>query len=112
MSNGFRAECVFSRSPISCSSISTVCLDAMHLSLWIDESSGYYGAKSLVNEYSASVVASIHKFHREDIRVQLFGHFLSEFWDAGTLHVFLRGFGKLLEPSRVACIELPTEATK
>lgn len=73
---------------------------------------GFYGTKRLVNEYSASVVATVNKYHRQDARVEVFGHFLSELWDTSTLTVFLNAFGKLQEAAKVPCIELPPDTFK
>lgn len=71
-----------------------------------------YGTKPLVSEYAASILAAIKKYHRQDIRIEVFGHFLSEFWDLKTLSIFLTAFEKLSEPSKTPCLELPSDYTK
>ena len=40
--------------------------------------SSQYGAKTLVQEYASAMVATVRKFERTHIRLEIFGHFLTE----------------------------------
>lgn len=71
-----------------------------------------YGTKSLVGEYSASIVATVNKYHRSDMRIELFGHFLSDFWDTETLCIFLHAQFKYTELLKIPYLEFSTENTK
>ncbi|GMH35347.1 hypothetical protein BSKO_03215 [Bryopsis sp. KO-2023] len=73
---------------------------------------GLYGTKTLVTEYSAAIVATVNKHHRSDLRIEIFGHFLSEFWDANTLDAFLESYKKLSEPSKIPGLEYPPDYGK
>lgn len=65
-----------------------------------------------MTEYSAAIVATVNKHHRVDLRIEIFGHFLSEFWDGTTLEVFLEAFKRLSEPAKVPCLEFPPDHGK
>lgn len=66
----------------------------------------------MVTEYSAAIVATVNKHHRGDLRIEIFGHFLSEFWDGNALEVFLDIYKRLSEPSKVPGLEFPPDHSR
>jgi len=72
-----------------------------------------YGAKSLVQEYTASIIITMRQFLSEDIRLQSFARFLSQEWDTPVLSVFLEGAGRATALGAMAqpCCEFPDTYT-
>eukprot|EP00873_Tetraselmis_striata_P037514 jgi/Tetstr1/457778/TSEL_044323.t1 len=70
-----------------------------------------YGARNLVQEYASAMVATLRKYSKEHIRLEIFSNFLSEDWDLSVLALFLEGM-RLVETRGsmdLVCVEYPPD---
>eukprot|EP00955_Chlamydomonas_euryale_P113651 366229-Chlamydomonas_euryale.AAC.4 len=70
---------------------------------------GMYGARELVNQYVAQVIATLNAFKGSEPRLATFQKCLDGVWSPSVLSVYIDGMRKLAEPARLPCIDFPAD---